>query len=136
MKSYKTHKGIWTCTNYYDTELLPSGQTIRIEFEEDWSKRKYYYNIFLLITNKKKDSDYPFGKSTGKDGIEGLLWAKCKIVEFEKFITKEHKGIPIVIYAGWDNSKRRDVYERGLRNIGYKFNKVFGFKALCKEIKG
>lgn len=136
MKNYKTQNGMWTYTNYYDTALLPSGQTIRIEFEEDWSHKKYYYNIFLLITNKKKHSDYPFNKSMGKDGIEGLLWAKRKIVEFEKFIVKEHKHTPIVIYAGWGNSKRRDVYERGLRNIGYKFNKVFGYKALCKKIKG
>lgn len=30
-------------TNYYETSILPSGQTIRIEFQEEWSKSKYFY---------------------------------------------------------------------------------------------
>ena len=28
-------------TGYYDSTKLPSGQTIRIEFQEEWGKGKY-----------------------------------------------------------------------------------------------
>lgn len=124
------------CTGYYDTELLPSGQTIRIEFQEDWSKTKYYYNIYLVISNKRKQSEYNYGKTTGKDGLKGLLWARGRIVEFEEFIKEKHKGIPVIIYCSWDDNRRRKAYERGLRNKGYKFNHLFGYKVLSKTVQG
>lgn len=130
MKEYKTGE----YTNYYDTSLLPSGQTIKIEFQEDWSKSKYYYNIYLVISNKRKQADYTYGQVTGKDGLMGLLWAKKKIIEFEEFIKEKHQDVPIVIYCNWTDNKRRNVYERGLSKLGYKYNMIFNSKALCKII--
>lgn len=136
MKNYKAKSDTWDYTNYYDTALLDSGQAIRIEFQEDWSNSKYYYNIYLVISDKKKNRNNTFLKSMGKDGIKGLLWAKKKVIEFESIIKEEHKGVPIVIYTTWDDNRRRNVYARGLKNIGYKFNRILGYKALYKEIKG
>lgn len=120
--------------DYYSTEILDSGQTIKIEFQESWSKSKYYYGIYLVIMDKRKSEESTYLKTTGKDGLAGLIWAKKKIIEFESFIKEKHKGVPVVIYCGWDNNRRRDVYFRGLKNIGYKFDMVFGKKALCKKI--
>lgn len=119
---------------YFDTMLLPSGQTIRIEFQEDWSKTKWHYNIYLVISHKRKQSDDVYMKSTGKDGLKGLIWARDKIIEFEGFIKEIHLGIPIIIYFSWDDNRRRNVYKRGLRGMGYNFNHLFGAKVLSKTI--
>ena len=120
--------------NYYDTCILNSGQMIKIEFQEDRSNDKYYYNIYLVISNKRKSTKNTYLKSTGKDGLKGLFWAKKKIIEFESFIKEKNKDVPIVIIARWDDNRRRNVYERGLKNLGYKYNMIFGSKALSKTI--
>jgi len=120
---------------YYDTKILPSGQTIRIEFQEDWSKSKYNYNIYLVTSHKRKQAGYTCMKTTGGDGLKGLLWAKKKVIEFEEFIKEEHPGIPVIIYCAWDDNRRRNVYERGLRNLGYRFTNLFGYKVLSKTIR-
>lgn len=121
-------------TNYYETSILPSGQTIKIEFQEEWSKSKYFYNIYLVTSHKRKQANSTFGIATGKDGFKGLLWAKKKIIEFEEFIKEKHVDIPIIIYCDWTDNKRRKIYERGLSNIGYKYNFLFNRKVLSKTI--
>jgi len=117
MKEYKNGE----YTNYYDTSILPSGQTIRIEFEEEWSKSKNFYNIYLVTSHKRKQADSTYGLATGKDGFAGLLWAKNKIIEFESFIKEKYPDIPVIIYCHWTDNIRRKIYERGLSNIGYKY---------------
>lgn len=133
-KTYNEYWGEYVCNNYYDTCVLESGQTIRIEFQEEWSKSKYYYNVYLVTSNKRKSSDNTYLKSTGKDGLKGLIWARQKIIEFEQYIKTIHKNTPVVIYMGWDDNRRRDAYEKGLKKLGYKYNMVLGSKTLCKTI--
>ena len=131
MKSYVDELGY---ENYYDTSILPSGQTIRIEFQEEWSKSKYFYNVYLVTSHKRKQADSTYGIETGKDGLLGLLWAKDKIIEFEKFIKDKHEGIPIIIYCYWTDNRRRNVYERGLSKLGYSYNFLFNKKVLSKTL--
>ena len=130
MKEYKNGD----YTNYYETSILPSGQTIRIEFQEEWGKSKYFYNIYLVISHKRKQADFTYGMATGKDGFKGLLWAKSKVLEFETFIKEKHPDKPVIIYIHWDDNKRRKIYERGLSNKGYKYNFLFNTKVLSKTI--
>lgn len=130
MKSYRADG----YTNYYDTTVLPSGQTIRIEFLQYWSNDKYFYNIYLVISHKRKQAEFTYNQTTGKDGLLGLLWAKRKIIEFEEFIKTEHERIPVIIFCYWTDNRRRNVYERGLSSIGYKYNMLFGEKVLSKRI--
>lgn len=40
----------------------------------------------------------------------------------------------IIIYCEWTDNRRRNVYERGLKSLGYTFGKAFGKKALVKKI--
>lgn len=133
-KIEKYNNGDGFADNYYDTCVMPSGQTIKIEFQEEWSKRKYYYNVHLVIVDKRKSKHDTYLKSTGKDGLSSLIWAKQKVKEFEGYIGNQHIGIPKTIYCRWDNGKRRNVYAYGLKESGYKFNMVFGCKALSKMI--
>lgn len=120
--------------NYYDQVVLDSGQTIKIEFQEDWSNNRYYYNIYLVTMNKRKLENNTYLKSTGKDGLKGLLWAKRKIKEFEEFIKEEHANTPKTIYCRWDDNRRRNIYAYGLKDLGYKYGMVLNKKALYKNI--
>ncbi len=128
------YEDFYRYVDYYDDKILDSGQIIKIEFQKDLSNSKHYYSIYLVVMNKRKSEESTYLATTGKDGLKGLIWAKSKIIEFEKFIKDKYIDKPIVIYCQWDNNRRRNVYERGLRSIGYKFNMVFGKKALCKTL--
>lgn len=121
--------------DYYSTETLPSGQAIRIEFQEGWSKKIVYFNIFLVIKNKNK-SPYPALEQTGKDGLKGLIWAKQKVLEFEEFIKADirYENSKIILFCRWEDNRRRNAYHRGLKNEGYKYGMVYGAKAIFKQI--
>jgi hypothetical protein len=121
---------------FSDEEILPSGNTIKIKFQEEIIKNKrYYYGIYLVITHKSKSEQQTVLKSTGRDGLLGLIWAKNKIKEFENFIIDYHSNFEkIVIYCYWDDNRRRNVYEYGLKSLGYKFNRLWNQKALMKVI--
>ena len=124
--------------DYYDTEILPSGNTIKILFQEEQEYRKYYYNIYLVTAHKKKQEYNTRLKSTGKDGLKGLFWARDKIKEFEDFIKLEkiqRHGSIITIFCHWDDNRRRRVYEYGLKPLGYKMEKLFNKKVLVKRFK-
>jgi hypothetical protein len=119
--------------DYIDTCKMPSGQTLKIEFQEDYNKNRYLYNVYFAVMDKRKSESNVFLRTTGKDGLKSLIWAKNKIIEFEEFIKTEFEGSPpITIYLQWDDNRRRNVYEHGLKKLGYKFGMVAGKKALYK----
>lgn len=120
--------------NYYRTMILPSGQFIKIEFNESWTSKGYYYNVWLVISDKKKSANNTYLKAMGRDGLKGLLWAKQCVTDFEEFIKEEKDGYTVTIYTYWDDNRRRDVYHRGLKKLGYRFNNVLGYKALSKIV--
>jgi len=117
---------------YDDETILPSKQTIRIVFYEVEHNNRYYYDIYVVTMHKKKAIDSTILKTTGKDGVAGLLWAKNKIKEFEILIKEIHENVTICIY--WDDNRRRNIYEWGLRKEGYKMGRIFDKKCLCKKI--
>lgn len=116
---------------------LSNGQIIQIEFEETIYKKKITYNVVLTINNKKKQifqtSEHV---TTGRCGLEGLLWAKKAILDFEKYILEEIKNDKIKIYimVMWTDNRRRNTYIRGLKNDGYTISKIDGYKCLLKQI--
>ena len=117
---------------------LSNGQVILMEFEETGFKKKIVYNVVLTISNKKKRlSDYDENKTTGKCGLEGLLWGKRTILDFEKYILKEksYDKRKIYIEVMWSDNRRRNAYIRGLKSNGYNISKLDGFKCLLKQIK-
>ena len=78
-----------------------------------------YFNVKFYITTKRKNG-YQFMKQTGTDGIKSLLWAKTCLIKFIEEFTERYHGYMIRIYA--DDIKRLNVYERGLRDIGFKMS--------------
>lgn len=122
---------------YVISDKLSNNQFIEIQFQEEWTSKKFFYNVYLTISNKRKSKDNNFKKTTGKCGLEGLLWAKNKIIDFEDFIKESdmHNERPVYVYVQWDDNRRRNTYERGLKNLGYKYSYVEGRKALMKQIQ-
>lgn len=139
MKEFKIRRDEYGYENFYITDILSNGQSIKIEFEAEDTNNYRYYSIALLIQDKKKQlKNFTHLKQTGRCGIEGLIWAKNKIAEFEKMILIENENYcynnTIIIYCEWDDNRRRNTYERGLKSLGYTFGKAFGKKVLMKKI--
>ena len=123
--------------DYYCTKTLDSGQMIRVDFFQYEYNTICYYFFALAIANKRKNLKNVTGLITGKDGLKGLIFTKEKIIEFEEFIKEEaiYIGIktPIKIVIQWDDNRRRNVYERGLKGLGYKYDKTIFGKCLSKK---
>lgn len=127
---------------YYNTKKLSNGQTAAIFFFKEKLKRCTEYSIAFAIANKKKhitqwvlgERDILSDKETGNCGLEGLIWAKKQLVEFEKFI-KENKNGNVVISIYWTDNRRRNVYEKVLKKLGYQINYRHSCKCLSKKVK-
>ena len=130
-----------TIYGYYGSEKLSNNQTISIFFLHEYKLGKIDYAVVLAISNKKKHiNEWLTGKrdvlsdqETGKCGIEGLLWAKRKLIEFEEHISWRSEQITINI--DWTDNRRKRVYERGLLTLGYTSGFRLGRKCLFKKLK-
>ncbi|UVX98790.1 MAG: hypothetical protein [Bacteriophage sp.] len=71
-------------------------------------------------------------KTTGNCGLEGLIWAKNGLLEFEKFIKKDYLKQRIVI--SWTDNKRKKVYIHYLKRYGYRLKIHYGREFLIKDI--
>jgi hypothetical protein len=114
-----------------------NGQFLQIKFYEEIYYDKILYFVCFEIRNKRYQIGKSWLKTTGKIGLSGLLWAKEKIKEFENFIINkkiEKEKISMYILVGWEDNRRRKVYERGLKNLGYKIDYMVGRKLLIKKI--
>ena len=96
------------------------------------------WNVAFAINNKRKHikswikGEETMDCSTGKCGVEGLIWAKNGLLEFENFIKKEDLKQRIVVR--WTDSKRKRVYKHYLEKEGYKLTIYYGKEFLIKNI--
>lgn len=130
---------------YYETSKLSNNQTISIFFLLEEQARADEYNVVLAIANKKKhikewitgERDLFEEKTTGRCGLEGLIWAKRKIIEFEEFIGNRYRkgSKETIITVQWTNNRRRNVYEKGLKKLDYQIGYRDKQKCLFKRIK-
>jgi len=79
------------------------------------------------------EKDVLSDKETGKCGLEGLIWAKKQLIEFEEFI-KENKNEDVIISIYWTDNRRRDVYEKALKKNGYEIGYRHSCKCLYKKV--
>ena len=97
------------------------------------------WNVVFAINNKRKrikswiKDEEAMDCSTGKCGVEGLIWAKNGLLEFENFIKKE--GLKQRIIVRWTDSKRKRVYKHYLEKEGYKLTIYYGKEFLIKIYK-
>lgn len=124
--------------SFDSTIKLKNGQTAKISFQETIYVNKFTeYNVCFVISTKKKHMEKVLDNPTitGKAGMEGLIWAKNKILEFEEFIVTKYPKERIIVKVHWADNRRRDVYTKALSKYGYRTEHRFGFKSLYKELK-
>ena len=111
--------------NYSNTTII-NGQTAKIEFQKiDCLSKNSFWVCFGIVEKRKDFYNSKINlKSTGNSGIEGLLWAKSMISEFVKFMKEKMKVEEVIIVVGWDDNRRRNVYARGLKNLGFYFKNL------------
>lgn len=113
---------------YYFKTKNENNQTLQLDIIDSTSSElstfKTYYISFSI--NTKRKHGYQYLKQTGKDGIKSLIWAKKCIKYFIKHNLKN--GDKIVIYA--DDSRRFNIYAKGLKELKFDITKVNNRKAL------
>lgn len=128
---------------YFKTCKLKNNQTATIFFIRKELKRGTEYHVVFAISNKKKyikqwilgERDTLTNKETGKCGLDGLIWAKEQIIEFEDYINIEtYKPKDITICVTWTDNRRRNIYVRVLGKLGYKINYRNSCKCLAKKV--
>lgn len=90
--------------------------TYKIGFGIGKSRKQIFKNF---IGHNNHFGHFMYLNSTGHCGLEGLLWAKNKILEFEKWIIANSTD-HIQIFVGADDERRLRVYKRGLLKSGYE----------------
>lgn len=117
---------------FWQRHKLSNGQYCMIGFERITNRcgDVEEYNVIFAVADKKKQlrgyfessSDNTITlKSTGKCGLEALIWAKEKILEFEEEL-RGYKGqnVTMSIIVTGENQHRFRMYERALSRLGYK----------------
>ncbi|MBP1308968.1 hypothetical protein JOD82_001988 [Paenibacillus sp. 1182] len=126
--------------------VLSNGQTICMFFVQHRTYQDLEFSVILAIANKKKHirewilgtRDVLSDKSTGKCGLEGLIWGKTMLSAFEKNLKKEYPNgkdqgkVTIIIYP--TDSRRKKVYTHGLKKNGYAIANRWGSPCLYKKI--
>ena len=113
-------------------------QTVKISFDETLKYRKdseILYDYWVMLTVKTKRTitwDSMFRQQTGnKTGFENLLIAKNAVKQFIEMYKEKKLNFRLSVH--WDDNRRRNVYERGLKSLGFKFKFIDGYKLLVYE---
>lgn len=100
---------------YLFQEKLSNNQILKIKFYDEDEK---YILISACVFSKRKHN-YSEQITTGRVGIESLLLAKLGIKLFIEFLIKQNMKRKVVV--GWADNRRRNVYYRGLKELGFEF---------------
>lgn len=133
--------------NYIDDYIyrvkMDNGQSVEMEIFPEaftYESNKKIWTVILKIPTKKKKG-YEYLKQTGKLGITGLLIAKNILKYHIENVIKKEKYYDHVIAISADNGIRMNVYERGLKDLGFEMKenvsleKINYGKMLIKRIE-
>jgi len=124
-------------TNVFIYEKIFNKYTYRIEVQVEQYAKTVRFWISLSSGKKRKElsvfEDKP-NKSLG--GIKALIWAKKEILNFPYWYTRSYitEDKKCFICIGWEDSRRRNIYER-LKKEGFYFMNIDKCKTLIKEIE-
>ena len=121
---------------YYIKEKIHN-QTMIMQLEEcDRSLDVIYYNVVLVVYNKRKHAQKNEDNAivTGKYPFETVAKAVRAFNLLEQEVIKENKfyNRKIMIMISWVDNRRRDIYYKYLSKRGYKYEVVDGQKFICK----
>lgn len=108
------------------------GQILNLKINPDEYNSVIFWDVCFWIG--KRNKCYQWMNQTGHDGIKSLIWAKSCIVEFiEKYKLEKHSKT-CHICINWDDNHRRNVYARGLKDLGFEFKRICKKKLLVKTL--
>ena len=122
--------------DYYYTSKNEKGQIITLNITSETLNRSIKYYIGFYIGKRKKGFQYM--AATGKDGIKSLVWAKNCIKNFIESLQCHHRFSMYeehYIIVQWDDNKRRNAYERGLKPLGFYYGVDYLKKSLIYKFK-
>ena len=114
---------------YYDRKSFPSGMTCEIAFDTESRDGELFVFPSLVVFHKRNQAWNDWNESTGRDGIEPLLWAKSRLVDFENQMS--YSWDKTTIYVAGSNGRRMRVYTKVLSKMGYTVCHDNG----CRELK-
>lgn len=120
---------------YFVRKKLRSGLTAYVSLygEVDPLDKRLYFNVSLVIAKKRKSlwtTDYFDNRTSGAGDLEGLVFAKQALIDFERSMAKGQKLGYIV--AGSD-SRRHRLYERYLPRMGFVKERRQGEMVMVKR---
>lgn len=135
-------------TFYYSAKVFPSGMTGRIEFlptmSDNLCERDVFISVSLVVYRKRKHAWQHTAQgcgdtvSTGRDGMQPLVWAKSELVAFEDFFatqTSYCSNHRVFMEVQWGDSRRKKLYQKVLEPMGYRMlNNPHTGWALTKEL--
>lgn len=106
---------------YFVRKKLRSGLTAYVSLygELDPLDKRLYFNVSLVIAKKRKSlwtTDYFDNRTSGAGDLEGLVFAKQALIDFERSMAKGQKLGFIVVGS---DSRRYRLYERYLPRMGF-----------------
>lgn len=125
-----------SCEKHFVRKKLSSGFTAYVSLfgESDPFDRRTYFNVALVIAKKRKafaTSDYFDNRMTGDGGLEGLVFAKQAMTDFEGLLAARQK-IAFVVYGS--DGRRQKLYERYLTRMGFVKERREGAMVMIKRI--
>ena len=121
-----------------------NGQTGVLFLGRENLNKTIEWDVRFAISNKRKrikawiEEREDLDDTTGTCGLEGIIWAKNGILEFERFIKeyylKRDKCKKHRITISWTDNKRKKVYTRYLKRYGYELKIHYGAEFLVKDV--
>lgn len=130
---------------YYESSTkLDTGQIATIRFYNKGSHcdKKNNRDIYIICTTYAIGSGKQVSKwhdgyennlelsQSGKSGLKGILFALSQIKEIIALFERQRPNDKLILEVLWTDNKRRDMYFRGLSPLGFKYNNLYGYKAL------
>lgn len=122
--------------DYYTRKKLSNGMTAYVSLISDVPKmdsRQYFY-VALVIAKKRKAiarTDYFDDRMTGDGSLEGLIFAKQAIANFEASWAGPRN---IALVVGGSDSRRQKLYERYFPRMGFVKERRDGAMLMIKRI--
>lgn len=129
---------VWMNSFSY-TSKNDSGQIIHLLLSGERKQKHIFYFVMFQI-GKRKDG-FQYMKTTGKDGLKSLFWAKNCIKHFIEYLKNQSytletdKDIKHTVVVQWNDNRRRNTYYRGLKSLKFYYGMYDGGKCLMHDIK-
>ena len=114
-------------------------QTLRMAFTmTDWNDDTIHFNIYLTLYNKRGQiaGNEAEVKSTGENPVKTFFVArKAFWALLNEVIYRYNDRYDLVVYCCWLDNRRREVYNKFLTPLGFRYGIIDNEKCLFKRYK-